>query len=250
MDRNDSDLILLLAAAGPCSLDSSPKKNWVEKAGGLPNYICHIAKGVMKSGKSKSQAIAIAVSRCKAWAAGGDDVDADTRAKAAAAVAEWEKLKGKNASKQIVKASREDGTQFLVLTNIGSFNTDMVRRAWDAQEREVRRAKAEAYRAEFGRDTGMDVPIHSYSWIRELWTDYVIVEVEGKEGTEYHRVPYTVSGTDVSFGDPIEVVQEWVDAPEDEGLSDVEQSLLKDIIEVGRRDVSFMATVRSAVGRG
>lgn len=252
MDRNDSDLILLLAAAGPCSLDSSPKKNWVEKAGGLPNYICHIAKGVMKSGKSKSQAIAIAVSRCKVWAGGGSKVDADTRAKAAKAVAEWEALKGKNAAKKIVKASRQDGTQFLILTNIGSFNTQMVRNAWEAREREVRRAKAAAMNQTVGygaMETSPEV-VHSWSWVRELWTDYIIVEVEGKEGTEYHKVPYTVSGDDVEFGDPVEVVQEWAEVPEEDKLTEAEEDLLEDIIEIGKRDRSFMATVRSAVGKG
>ena len=104
MDRSDTELLVLLAAAGPCSLDTSPKKNWVERSGGLPNYICHIAKGVMKSGKSRSQAIAIAVSRVKKWAAGGDDVDADTRAKAAAAVLAWEKLKAKNKARMAKNA--------------------------------------------------------------------------------------------------------------------------------------------------
>ena len=92
MDRTDSDLILLLAAAGPCSLDSSPKKNWVEKAGGLPNYICHIAKGVMKTGKSKSQAIAIAVSRVKAWAHGGTTNSRPGSKRVSAAVASTDSL--------------------------------------------------------------------------------------------------------------------------------------------------------------
>lgn len=80
-----------------CSLDMHPGgSNWVEKNGGLPNYICEIAKSILEGGgKTVSQAIAIAVSRVKVWAAGGDGVKPDTRAKAAAAVAEWQKLKGK-----------------------------------------------------------------------------------------------------------------------------------------------------------
>lgn len=106
LTHEDNDMIVRLASGAGCSLDSSPGKNWVEKSGGLPNYICKIAKGVMRSGKSKSSAIAIAVSRVKAWAAGGDDVDADTRAKAAKAVAEWTALKAKNKSKKVVKASQ------------------------------------------------------------------------------------------------------------------------------------------------
>ena len=77
-----------------CSLDTHPTKhNWVEDAGGLPQYICEIARALVRSGKDTSTAISIAVSRCKVWAAGGGNVNADTRAKAAAAVAEWEKKK-------------------------------------------------------------------------------------------------------------------------------------------------------------
>lgn len=79
-----------------CSLDTHPTKhNWVEDAGGLPQYICEIARAILRDGKSTDigRAISIAVSRCKVWASGGGDVDAKTRAKAAAAVAEWEKKK-------------------------------------------------------------------------------------------------------------------------------------------------------------
>ena len=253
MDSNEIDLILKLAAAGPCSLDSSPKKNWVEKAGGLPNYICHIAKGVMKSGKSKGQAIAIAVSRCKVWAAGGGDVDADTRGKAAKAVSEWEALKGKNAAKKIVKASRHDGFEYLMLTNVGSFNTEMIRSAWNARERAIRKAKEAAHRSEHGDGPfSMDSPVlmHEYSWIRELWTDYIIVEVEGREGSEFHKVPYTVEGTDVEFGDPTEVKQEWVDAPEEDKLTEAEEDLLEDVNNMKNSDPSFLAKIQKIAQRG
>jgi hypothetical protein len=84
-----------IALSSSASLDESPKHNWVEDAGGLPPYVRKLARGIMKSGKTKSQAIAIAISRIKKWAAGGDDVDADTRAKAAKALAQWEALKAK-----------------------------------------------------------------------------------------------------------------------------------------------------------
>ena len=227
MDANDTKLILLLAAAGPCSLDSSPKKNWVENAGGLPNYICHIAKGIMKSGKSKSQAIAIAVSRCKVWAAGGDDVDADTRAKAAKAVAEWEKLKGKNAAKQVIKASRADGSEFLMLSNTGSFNTEWVRRAWEMSERAARQAYEREHSG--ARDIGAPASVlYPYRWIRELWSDYIVIEVEGPE-SGFQKVPYTVKGTEVIFGEPVVVEQTWTERP-DEPLTSMEKRLLGDVL--------------------
>lgn len=77
-----------------CSLDThATKHNWVEKAGGLPNYICEIAKDIHEGGKDIGAAISIAVSRCKVWAAGGGGASADTKAKAAAAIAQWEKMK-------------------------------------------------------------------------------------------------------------------------------------------------------------
>jgi hypothetical protein len=94
VDSAEYDLIVSLSSSA--SLDESPNSNWVEDNGGLPPYVRKLARGIMKSGKSKSQAIAIAISRIKAWAAGGDDVDADTRAKAADAVAQWTALKAKN----------------------------------------------------------------------------------------------------------------------------------------------------------
>jgi len=89
-----SDVVSLSAG---CSLDMHPGgKNWVEKNGGLPNYICEIAKDILEGGgKSVSSAIAIAVSRVKVWAAGGGKVKPETQAKAAKAVAAWERLKGR-----------------------------------------------------------------------------------------------------------------------------------------------------------
>ena len=93
----DEDMVAL-AAKG--RLDWSPKKNWVENAGGLPKYIEDIALALIRDhGMDRSRAIATAVSRVKKWAAGGGDVNADTKAKAAAAVAQWEKLKAKSGKK-------------------------------------------------------------------------------------------------------------------------------------------------------
>lgn len=63
--------------------------NWVEKAGGLPNYIKRIAKHIHSdSGLSISHAIAAAVNRVKVLCAKGN-------AQACAAVASWEKKKAK-----------------------------------------------------------------------------------------------------------------------------------------------------------
>jgi hypothetical protein len=101
LSTEDDDLVALVG----CTLDRSPKSNWVEDSGGLPEYICRIARAIHRSGKSISQSIAIAVSRVKKWAAGLDDVDADTRAKAAKAVAQWEALKTKNKVKKGAKSA-------------------------------------------------------------------------------------------------------------------------------------------------
>jgi len=100
-----SDVVTL--SSHSCSLEKVPgKQNWVDQGGGLPNYICHIARALHREkGMPVSRSIAIAVGRVKAWAAGGGDVDADTRAKAAKAVAEWEALKAKAAARRVKKAS-------------------------------------------------------------------------------------------------------------------------------------------------
>lgn len=109
MPLSDADNDLIVAFAG-CSLDEKPGSNWVQESGGLPEYVCRVAKAIKKTGKSTSQAIAIAVSRIKTWAA-GKGVDKDTQAKAASALAEWEKLKGKShAKKDKVAASHIDST--------------------------------------------------------------------------------------------------------------------------------------------
>ncbi len=101
LTHEDDDLVALVG----CSLDRSPKSNWVQDSGGLPEYICRIARAIHRSGHSISQSIAIAVSRVKKWAAGLDDVDADTRVKAAKAVAQWEALKTKNKVKKGAKSA-------------------------------------------------------------------------------------------------------------------------------------------------
>ncbi|WP_428950961.1 phage minor head protein [Streptomyces sp. cg35] len=65
------------------------RKNWVEKAGGLPRYIKRVAKHIRRGGATESHAIAGAVNQIKRWARGGGNVKPDTVAKAQAALAEW-----------------------------------------------------------------------------------------------------------------------------------------------------------------
>jgi hypothetical protein len=69
------------------SLNRSPKKNWVEKAGGLPQAIVHMAKDIhQERGIPISEAIPVAISRARQLAAKGN-------AKYVAAIAQWEKMK-------------------------------------------------------------------------------------------------------------------------------------------------------------
>ena len=91
---------LTLKLARGSTLDRSPKKNWVEKVGGLPAYIEQIAKDLHEErGMTISRAIATAISMCKKWAAGGKNVKPETRAKAAKAIAEWEAKKARSHAK-------------------------------------------------------------------------------------------------------------------------------------------------------
>lgn len=235
-DRDDYEMFLFLSGGGGCSLDSSPKSNWVQKAGGLPTYICRVARAVLRSGHGKSQAIAIAVGRVKAWAAGADGVTGPTKAKAAAAVAQWEALKAKSKAGKVVKATHPlEGTEYLMFANTNSFNTEIVRMAWENEVRQaaaVARADRESrskYDDGYGDDDD-DGPTAA-PWIRELWTDFIIVEIGG----EYEKIPYTVDGMEVEFGTPVDVTQSWTEVPEDDDdddeLSPEEMALLGRLAE-------------------
>jgi len=103
LTSGDHDLIVAFAG---CSLDEKPGSNWVQDVGGLPEYICEIARAIKRSGKSTSQAVAIAVSRVKVWAT-GKGVDKDTQAKAAKAVAQWEAKKKKSKAKSGRKSDHD-----------------------------------------------------------------------------------------------------------------------------------------------
>ena len=86
------------------TLHRSTKKNWVEKAGGLPDYIERIAKHLhYEKGMDISRAIATAVNVCKRMCATGDTnwpgiqhVGPKSQAQACKAVAEWEAKKAKS----------------------------------------------------------------------------------------------------------------------------------------------------------
>lgn len=234
MDRSDLDLILLLSSSS-ASLERAPgdKDNWIERAGGqLPPYVRKLARGIMKSGKTMSQAIAIAISRIKKWAVGGDDVDADTVAKSVKALAEWTALKAKNAAGKIVKASSSDG-DYLFLSNIGSFNTDLVRRAWTAHYRLNRPKLDDGYVSDSG-------------YISELWTDHLIIENYDGE-TRYEKVPYSISGADVVFGEPQRVERSWV--PVNDDLSLNEQKLLSAVLKMSAPS-KHLERVRTLAQRG
>lgn len=82
------------------SLDASPKKNWVENAGGLPKYIRMVAHAMIKKGHDKSKAIGMAVGIVRNWAEGKGDVTPKVRAAAQKAIAEWE---AKKASTKVKK---------------------------------------------------------------------------------------------------------------------------------------------------
>lgn len=71
------------------------KTNWVEQAGGLPEFIRRIAEDLHAKGHTVSESIQLAVGIVQRWARGEGGVTAKTRAKAAAAVAEWELKKAK-----------------------------------------------------------------------------------------------------------------------------------------------------------
>jgi len=90
------------------SLDRSPKENWVEQAGGLPDYIERIAKHLhFEEGMTISRAIATAVNVVKRMCATGDtnwpgmqQVSPKSREQACQAVAEWEAMKAKSRAKR------------------------------------------------------------------------------------------------------------------------------------------------------
>lgn len=239
MNSTDFDLVVFLAGAGGgCSLNRSPKVNWVEKDGGLPNYICRIARAINRGkGHSVSESIAIAVSRAKDWAGGGSKVTAPTRAKAAGAVAEWEALKARAHAGHAVKATNARGEQYIMLTNIPSFNTEIVQQAWNARQEAAatarRLAAKEAPNEKAANELVSDAVMSDYAWIKELWTDFIIVRgVEPGGSEQLYKVPYTVDddSDEVTFATPQPVSVQYVPDTDSDGdvedLTDEEKELL------------------------
>ena len=70
-----------------------PGKNWVNKAGGLPDFVRAVAHALVRNGHDESGAIKMAIGVIKRWASGGGHVTPKTRAKAVATVAHWEAMK-------------------------------------------------------------------------------------------------------------------------------------------------------------
>lgn len=90
----------LAKASTPEPFSTSKTSNWIARNGGLPDYIQHVAHGIVRSGKPVSEAIRDAIGIVKRWARGGGGVDAGTKAAAAKAIAEWEALKARNKARK------------------------------------------------------------------------------------------------------------------------------------------------------
>lgn len=90
-------------------LDRSPRKNWVEEEGGLPEYVERIAVHLVNErGFTVSHAVATAINAAKTWCRTGDvkqwpgfqNINAGSRAQACAAVAEWNRMKASARAKR------------------------------------------------------------------------------------------------------------------------------------------------------
>jgi hypothetical protein len=233
LSESDFDQIIYLAG---CTLArKAGKNNWVEEdaVNGLPEYICRIARAILRGDGSKtiSQAIAIAVGRVKTWARGGGGVNADTRAKAAAALAQWEKKKAAAKANNKVKLSSSEIT--LDLANSKSWSMDEVRRQYK---------------------TGNSPSGPEYTWVREVWTDFIIVTKEATSGESAKtvRVPYIMKDGKAEFGTEEEVKQSWVTLSADElqtHLTDaqLEKAALVPCTEKDRGGLSVMVALSSRV---
>lgn len=112
-----NELAEVKSAAYP-TLERVPgKQNWVDYAGGLPDYIERVAKHIhYEGGHPIGKAIAMAVGTMRRWCSGGtasvrggvsgpSHVNADTKAKACKALAEWEaKKKAGGAAQKLAEA--------------------------------------------------------------------------------------------------------------------------------------------------
>lgn len=215
--REDVDVIVAFAG---CSLDEKPGSNWVQGAGGLPAYICQIARAIKRTGKSTSQAIAIAVSRVKKWAS-GVGVDKDTQAKAATAVAQWEKLKAKSKGDDKKITVSNTSVDVVLLAASTDYPVNLVSDTWRRRQNEARDAYYKA------NPTGSYKDAPSRGYVREQWTKFLIVAGDYDEsGGKLYKVPYAVDANlNVTFEDPTPVKTAYVavasEDVDDTGISDV-----------------------------
>jgi hypothetical protein len=95
-----------------------------------------------------------------------------------------------------------------------SFNVDGVRQAWETRNRALRKAARDARLAAGETWQAVDDDATElYSYVKEVWSDFVIVDSEGtRKSNQYWKIPYTVDETsqNVSFGAPQAVKQEYV----------------------------------------
>lgn len=101
-------------APGPCSLNRSPRYNWVEKVGGLPNYVCQVARAIARGGRALESAIPIAIGKIRDWAEGKDNVSEEVRARSQATMAEWDKKKAEATTETVSLAVDDRGTDELL----------------------------------------------------------------------------------------------------------------------------------------
>lgn len=100
------------------------KQNWVDHAGGLPNYIERIAVHLHAKGKTIGHSIAIAVNAAKKMCASGDlnwsgaqNVNAASRAQACAAVAEWERKKASARVSKGIKGRKMTDEEYIEIVS-------------------------------------------------------------------------------------------------------------------------------------
>lgn len=98
-----------------------------------------------------------------------------------------------------------------------SFNVENVRSVWNEKQRAERRAHRQARM--LNPDASYDD--YPYEYVREVWSDFIIVEREGNQKGAFVKYPFTVAqdGT-VSFGSAQAVKQQFValSAPDSELL--------------------------------
>jgi hypothetical protein len=95
-----------------------------------------------------------------------------------------------------------------------SFNVDAVRNAWENQQRAARKAMRDARLAAGEAWQSVDDDsVDMYSYVKEVWNDYIIVDAENLRKTnQYWKIPYTVDEktSNVTFGARQLVKQEYV----------------------------------------